>query len=433
MSDANFMAGTPPTQAPQQGSAIWAQGMMQETLNAKRIAAIVALAWDGPQWMAFNVVVGLGENPKRIVEMADALAFAAGAESCRIGRRPGGLVIEIPKPENERRNLGAERLDGLTPPAPLAVALGVGTGGKVVWLNMADERFCHVVLGGSTGSGKTMLTHWTLYRLFRQNHIQQLRAVLLDPKKGELSDFAQVPHLLHPITSNPVDCGRVLNWAVAELDRRLAGGISKPRILIVIEEIADLATTGGILPAVGRIAQVGRSAGMHLLVTTQQPGSKSLGDALVNFKARAIGQVTTGTLTYGATGRAQTGANELLGRGDFMLVAAGVVQRFQAPLMDRGLLGRLPKGTPGSLEEKLPAVAYLADLQRDRRGGRGRRELDGDVYAELDRRLAAGATPDELKVEFGIGWERARRLVNGWRGGLQPGLEFGGLESDDEG
>ncbi len=412
----DFMTGTPGTQSPERGSGEFTAALLQATLNAKKCAAIVALAWDGPQWAAFSVSLGLGEDPERVERLSGALALAAGAEWCRVSRRAGGLVIEIPKPAGERKALSAERLNTLKPPNPLAVAVGVSTGGKAVWLDLADERHCHVVIGGTTGSGKSTLTHWLLYRLFLQNHVGRLRVLLLDPKRRELERFAHIPHLLHPIVSSPTDCARVLTWAVSELDARMERGRTLPEIVIVIEEIKDLATTGGILPAVERLAQVGRGVGLHLVTTTQQPGSKSLGDALVNFPARILGRVASATLTYGAAGRARSGADTLLGRGDFLLMAAGEQVRFQAPLMGPTLWGALPNGTPGSLKEKLPTVAGLADLQRDARGGRGRKELDERTYERMADRVLEGATADELKAEFGIGWERARRIVNGMKG-----------------
>jgi DNA segregation ATPase FtsK/SpoIIIE, S-DNA-T family len=154
------------------------------------------------------------------------------------------------------------------------VALGIGTGGQVVWFDVSDERNAHLVIGGVSGSGKSCAVAWLLYRLARQNAPAELRMILLDPKGRELAPFANLPHLLHPPVSAPVDAARVLAWAGAELDRRLANGENRPRLLIVIEEAPDVCTTvpdAGALLA--RLAQVGRSAGITVFAVAQQPGA----------------------------------------------------------------------------------------------------------------------------------------------------------------
>ena len=136
----------------------------------------------------------------------------------------------------------------------------------------------------------------------------------------------------------------------------LRPAVSCPRIVVCIEEVADILSAnrsvGGLLatPALHLglrrcSRQIGRALGVHAIVTTQQPGSRSLGDSLVNYPARLLGRVASATLTYGAAGREKTGAHALLGRGDFLLLAAGETARFQAPLVDGRQYGQLPRGT----------------------------------------------------------------------------------------
>jgi S-DNA-T family DNA segregation ATPase FtsK/SpoIIIE len=344
--------------------------------------------------------------------LAGTLALAAGAESCRVARAEGKLLLELPKPLAERRPLHAHRLEALVAPTPTAVPLGVTTGCKALWCDLADERFCHVVIGGTTGSGKSLLARWLLYRLLRQNAPTDLRLLLVDPKRFEFAQFAHAPHLLHPVTSQPLEIARVLSWVGGELDRRAETGRKLPRIVVCIEEVADILSAnrsiGGLL---ARIAQIGCALGVHAIVTTQQPGSRSLGDSLVNYPARLLGRVASETLTYGAAGREKTGAHALLGRGDFLLLATGETARFQAPLVDGRQYGQLPRGTAvATLVEELPHLVEFADLARDGREGRGRRELTNNDYAAITAALRADATADDLRGTFGIGWERARRL-----------------------
>lgn len=407
-------SGTPATR---DSDGQFTAGLLSATLTARRVPAIVALAWDGPQLRAYTVSLGLGEQPERVESLAGALALAAGAESCRVARDAGRLLLELAKPANDRRPLRAARLDGLQPPAATAICLGIGTGGRPVWCDLADERNAHIVIGGTTGSGKTVLLRWMLYKLATQNAPDALRLLLIDPKRFELGDFARIPHLLHPVVSHSLDVARVLTWLTAELDRRAERGISRPRIVAVIEEVAELLATNRHVGALlSRVAQIGRALGVHLICTTQQPGSRSLGLALPNVPTRILGRVASSTLTYGAAGRRQTGADSLLGRGDFLLLAAGETLRFQAPLADGRQWGALPRTEHvATLDDELPTVVSMADLTRDPRGGRGRRDLADADYAALQDAIAGGASADDVRDAFGIGYERAARMVGGYQ------------------
>jgi S-DNA-T family DNA segregation ATPase FtsK/SpoIIIE len=269
-----------------------------------------------------------------------------------------------------------------------------------------------VVIGGTTGSGKTILLRWLLYRLAVQNRPEDLRLLLVDPKRFELTGFAHLPHLLHPPVSNHLDIARVLTWLTGELDRRADRGSTRPRIVCAVEEVADvLAVNREVGPLLARVAQIGRGLGVHLIVTTQQPGAKSLGDSLANFPARILGRVASATLSYGAAGREKSGAHVLLGRGDFLLLAAGETTRFQAPLPDGHQWARLPRTDQvARLDDELPTLVEFADRNHDPRGGRGRRELSPSDYDAAQEALDDGADADDLRGRFGIGYERARRM-----------------------
>lgn len=420
MSDPTFYTGTPSTEtappaAPLPGTPAFVAGLLQATCQIRKVQAIIAVAWDGPQIMAFTASLPLGERPEAIEALEGALAAAAGADSCRIARAGGRLLIEIPKPAGERKPLRAARLENLAPPTSTAVCVGIATGGAPVWIDLADERTAHLVIGGTTGSGKSVLLKWLIYRLVKQNATDALRLILLDPKRFELRDFAQVPHLAHPITSNPLEVARVLAWVGSELERRAETGRNRPRLVVVAEEIADLsASNRDVIGLIARIAQIGRALGIHLVATTQQPGAKSLGDSLVNFPARCLGRVASATLAYGAAGRKQTGADALLGRGDFLLVAAGETVRFQAPLADGRQWGALPTGGPGSLTAHLPTLVEFADRDRDPRGGPGRREIGEADYRAIEADLAQGATVRQVMERHKIGYERAQRIFTSY-------------------
>ncbi|GAB4521541.1 MAG: hypothetical protein Kow0047_32470 [Anaerolineae bacterium] len=397
------------------GAIHFTAALLQATLTAHRITAIVAPAWDGPQLWVFTCSLAMGMDPRKVERLADALALAAGAASCRVSRQDGHLLIEIPKPESERRPLYARRLEEIKPPTKTAVAMGITTGGKVAWLDLADERTCHVIIGGTTGSGKTTALRWLLYRLIRQNEPRDLRLLLLDPKRGELELFDRVPHLLHPVTSHPVQIARVLAWVEGELNQRAATQHRWPRLVIVVEEVADVLSVNPNLEQVlARVAQIGRGLNVHLVATTQQPGTESLGKTIINFPARLVGRVASATLTYGATGRSRTMADQLLGRGDFLLITASEVTRLQVPVMDGRQWGQLPRtDRVATLDEHLPSLAMVSDLFRDTRGRPGR-PLSEEDYEAIESALEGGADVDELRARFGIGYSRARRLRQLW-------------------
>ena len=412
------MTGTKQTEA----TAIdFTAAMMQATLASKNIQAIVAPCWDGPQVESYEVALALGVKPERIEGLAGALAMAAGADTCRVARTRGKLLIEVPKQPEARKTLPARRLRAVKSLTPWHVPLGLGTMGQTVWLDLADDRTCHVAMGGTTRSGKTNLLHWTLYRLLTQNEPRELQLVLCDPKGFELEPFALSRHLVHPPVCNTGEIVKVLVWLQQTMLTRARSGVNCPRILAVIDEVKELVDQA---PAVKSIlassAQIGAGVGVHLAVTTQQPGSKAMGDALPNFPCRILGRITSKTLAYGAAGRARSQVELLLGRGDMLLLGeGGASTRFQAPLVTRQELAGIPQWQSRAqiprldLPTQIDLSKYAVDV--DPRGGWNRKDVDLDAV-----RLAVGlgASPSDLHHELGINFERAQRLVEQFGGEL---------------
>jgi len=408
----DMYAGTPATAGQQPRTpAEFLAALLQATLNARKIQAIVAYQFDGPQVQVFRCSLGLGEDPASVERLSGALAQAAGAAEARISRGLGCLWIEVPKPESERQVLQPSRLAGLKPPTSWHVPLGVGVHGEVVWFDIVgDPRHAHLCIGGTTGSGKTVALHWLLACWLRQNPPAALRLILCDPKASELTGFARSAHLLHPVEHRPAEIAKLLAWARAEMDERAHRGSAPCRLLVVIDEVRDLIMSDRrIKPALAAIAQIGRAVGVHLVVTTQQPSARALGEALVNFPARLLGRVATATLTYGAAGRTRTMAESLLGNGDFLLLAAGRQVRLQVPLITGEHIRALPQVAEVPRLE-LGEFVDLAALAGDPRGGWNRRELDWqeiEAYLSDDRATVSG-----LAEAFGINHYRADSV---WR------------------
>lgn len=400
------------------GGVEFVAGLLQATLAARGVTAIVAPAFDGPQVEAYTVSLGLGEQPERVERLAGALALAAGTSTCRVARAAGRLIVEVPKPEGERRMLLARRFLEVKATSPLAVPLGLGSTGEVVWLDMGDERTCHTIIGGTSGSGKTNALHWILFWLLGHNPVGRLGLLLLDPKGYELRPFWRVRHLLHPPECDPREIVKVLAWVQAEMGRRAAGemtqiaGQERLELVVVIDEVRQLARRERrVQQYLGSIAELGRGVGIHLLVTAQQPGTKAAGEAMVNFPCRLLGRVASKTLEYGAAGRARTRAGDLLGRGDFLRLTADGVVRVQVPLIREEELARLPQTERVRVlelaEEVDLGVLELAGV--DPRGGWNRKVLDeGEVREAVGEE---GATATRVQQRFGINYYRAERLV----------------------
>jgi len=404
----SLYTGTPATGQQSRTPAEFVAALLQATLNARRIQAIVAHQWNGPQVQVFRCSLGLGEDPRGVERLAGALAQAAGVAEARVSRGQGCLWIEIPKPESERQVLQPGKLAKLKPSTRWAIPLGVGIDGRPVWFNLDDPRHAHLVIGGTTGSGKTVALHWLLSCLLRQNTPRHLRLLLCDPKAGELVAFSRSAHLLHPVESRVGEITKLLAWTRNELDARAQRGRTAWRLLVVIDEVRDLIMANKrIKPALAAIAQKGRACGVHLVVTTQQPSARALGEALANFPARLLGRVATATLAYGAAGRARSMAETLLGNGDFVLLVAGRQVRLQVPLITPEHLADLPwvaEVTPLELGE----FVDLGALARDTRGGWNRKPLD---WHKVEHYLTSeGVTISGLAAAFGIGHNRARAI-----------------------
>ena len=409
---ASFVTGGPARPMPPEQLMHFYAAMIQRVLEQHRLRPIVVPVYDGPQLRSFAVHLEVGVPAERVERLASAIALAAHGEYCRVTRQRGTLLVEIPKEAEERRRLSPALVEGHPPPRPLAIALGLATSGQPVWYDFGNPDLAHLAVGGTTGSGKSVALRWLLYRLVSQNPPSGLNLLIVDRKGHDLApQFGRSAHLRHPVVSDPLEGARLLHWAVTEMDRRLAQNSSTPRLVIVIEEIADLMLINAdVAGLVARIAQVGRTAGVHLIVTAQQPGARSLGDALTNFTARLLGRVATATQTYGAAGRARTMAERLLGHGDFLLLTAQDEVRLQIPWLDNRYLARIPHSDRvPTLEGELPTAVRLADLQRDPRGAPARRLGPAD-YQAIEAALVDGASVADLRGRFGIGYSRARRL-----------------------
>jgi S-DNA-T family DNA segregation ATPase FtsK/SpoIIIE len=345
---------------------------MQELLNyqadhIERICAAQGLPLRivggtvGPRLMVFRAVKPAAIKLAAVLRMEEEIALALGVDTCRIARDGHYLTIEVP-----RRDPTPVRLQDLLPKVPhgyvAAPIIGVDREGTLLLLQLPSPNVAHVLICGTTGSGKTALARAMIASLAVHNPLRDLGLVLIDPKRRGYAPFAGLPHLLYGVIHEPAEALGVLAWAVDELERRDREGRSTPRLVVFIDELADLMQTASedAEASLTRLVQRGREAGIHVVACTQKPTTSVIGSLVkANFPCRIVGRVTDPNDAYVATGMSGTGAERLLGKGDFLVVTGGDVVRTQAAYICEkevaDLVTRLRGGRPTSTSDAVSA------------------------------------------------------------------------------
>lgn len=303
----------------------------------------------------------------KVEGLAEEIALALGAPSARISRHNGQVNIEIP-----RQDVRVLRFLDLCAQArgnpdmlrqlavPGTALLGMAVEGVPLFLRVSAPDVAHVLIAGTTGSGKSEAARTMLASLMFFQRARDVQIIIVDPKGSEFRLFEHMPHLLCPIIRNVEDAIANLEWLSEEMERRQDQEITRPRIVLLIDELADLLMQGGaaVEGLLTRLVQRGRSAGISVIACTQKPAASVLGGLVkANFPVRLVGKVTSASEALVAAGLAGTGAEKLGGRGDFLLVANGDKVRLQ--------VAHLPSGDYGAFREVVlrsaaPARALLA-------------------------------------------------------------------------
>ncbi|MEW6348913.1 MAG: DNA translocase FtsK 4TM domain-containing protein [Thermodesulfobacteriota bacterium] len=313
----------------------------------------------GPVITMFEVSLGPGIPLRKILNMADDLAMALKSGSTRIVAPIAGkdtVGIEVP---NQNREIVYFREVVESPTfansrAPLKMAVGKGIDGQPFSTSLA--RMPHLLIAGATGTGKSVGLNCLICSWLMSHHPDDLKLILVDPKKLELSYYQDIPHLLHPVVTDPEVVPKVLNWAIREMERRydllsqagaknidgynkrvLAGDLEPgldgeepeklPYIVIIVDELAELMMVAAkdIEVAIARLAQMARAAGIHLILATQRPSVDVItGLIKANFPARLSFQVSA--KADSRTILDTVGAEHLLGRGDLLFLPPGTAK-----------------------------------------------------------------------------------------------------------
>ncbi len=292
-----------------------------------------------PRWIRFQVLPAIGAKISKIKGLSEELAAALDVADCRVSRRGAAVAVEVPRddPRPVRllplyRQLTASPGDSIP---PLTAILGLSEDGAPLLIRLPSPDVTHILVAGATGSGKTVLLQSIILSLAMSNSSRVLSLVLIDPKRSALRPFDALPHLARPVIWAPEEVSEVFRSLVRLMERRGLGDTCNPspHVVLVIDELADLLMTSDapVQQALTRLIQRGREAGIHVVAATQKPTAAVLGPLIkANFPVRLVGRVSSANDARTAAGWSGTGAERLMGRGDFIAIAEGRSTRFQA-------------------------------------------------------------------------------------------------------
>jgi S-DNA-T family DNA segregation ATPase FtsK/SpoIIIE len=405
------------------GSYLWQELQISPQTNY-RVTGVL----NGPRLLVMQVVI----NPtyaRRIMSMSTELSMAAGLgkdHTIRIGRGlRGSLVLEIPKPSELWFNIS---LGQLPKHRGVKASMGIDSEHVPALVDFSNPATAHILIAGATGSGKTNAGKLLAYDLASQNDPAELSLILIDTrKKSAWREFERLPHLAHPVITDDATALQALGWATAEIDRRAPSGQSKPRVFIGIDEAQVLLESEPFIKPIVTLAGIGREYGIHLALLTQNPTAAALGDTSIkrNITARLVGRVDSAEAAKVATGQPGTGANQLTGTGDMLLIQPGTTRRITTALLTGKDLATLPSG--GSLQrldfdeyediDHVMSQAGVAEYPSGHSQGSPGRKPDPMDPVHIARVMIEPAMSQrQLYRDFGVGFSKAKEVIDFARG-----------------
>jgi len=337
---------------------------IEAVLSLNKVPARVTGGTVTPRWVRFSVQPELGAKIGYIKRLDEEIAAALDANNCRVSRRGAVVDIEIPRDDPQPVRLlplYRQLVESNDKPVPPATAiLGLADDGAPLMIRLPSPDVAHILVSGTTGSGKTVLLQTMIASLAMFNRPRDLALVLVDPKAHAFRVFSRLPHLARPVVTDIQETIETLYSLVRLMERRGVKSTGDPTVILLIDELADILLVGGkpVELALTRLTQRGREAGIHIVAATQKPTAEVLGPLVkANFPVRLTGRVASVEDARVATGWSGTGAERLTGRGDFLAIAEGRAIRFQAAHISRDEIQDIVAGVGGpSAHIELPVV-----------------------------------------------------------------------------
>lgn len=411
--------------------------LLEETLQSFGVEAKVVEVNQGPVITRYELEPAPGVKVSKIVSLADDLALSMAAPDVRIEAPiPGKARVGIEVPNKEVSSVYFRELidDGefAKRPGKLVFTLGRDIAGAPTYADLS--KMPHLLIAGATGSGKSVCLNTIIASLLFRATPQQVRMIMVDPKRVELSCYEGIPHLMGPVVTDPKQAAQILHWAVEEMEERYskfaALGVRNmerynqqvadnpellmPYLVVIIDELADLMMVAApqVEEGICRLAQMARAAGIHLLIATQRPSVDVItGLIKANITSRIAfavsSQVDSRTILDMA------GAERLLGKGDMLFHPTGLPKpiRLQGAFISDQEVEALvsfwlQQGEAQYNEEFVEAMEKPTGIEADEQED----ELFGDALKLVVE--AGSASVSLLQRRLRVGYARAGRIVD---------------------